>query len=248
MDGKELAYALMFETAPLISSNLFRELLLPSDNAMIEGSGSNKLLATSLRCLILLGDVMTLCLPSPEEKTAADLTKHTAKAKETSQATEWTTLLEGLWQWYSSRPREMQPLVEIDDDDNNNNRETTFPTILFTASVGISVNMSYHAAMFLLLSHWPSNIVLLDCFNSIGADPAQMSPTEHAHRVCGIAINSDPEHTKCWDPSMIASFALAARVSTLPSQRSEILSCLNIVRMAGWRVDGLVRRLRDGWT
>lgn len=213
---------------------------------MIQGSDRNKLLATSLRCLILLGDVMTLCLPTPEDKATADLTKHTARAKEAaSQTTEWTTLLEGLWRWYSSRPTEMQALVEIGD--SHEGEEAVFPTILFTASVGISVNMSYHAAMFLLLTHWPSSIFLVDCFNSIGADPAQMSATGHARRVCGIAINSDPEHTKCWDPCMIASFALAARSTTLPSQRNEILSCLNQVRMAGWRIDGLVRRLRDGW-
>lgn len=103
--------------------------------------------------------------------------------------------------------------------------------------------MTYHAAMLLLLNHWPSNGLLVS-----GVEQDQVSPLWHARRVCGIALNSDPEHTKCWDPCMIAAFAFAARFITTAHQRNELLACLNQARMAGWRLDGLVRRLREEWT
>lgn len=239
---KEIAQALMFETAPSISSDLFRELLLPSDNAMIEHVDSSKILSTSLHCLALLGDVMTLCL-APSDKNDMSSGRRPHRERDILRPDEWTALLSQLWEWYKTRPVQMQSLAEI-----NHDHEASFPTILLATPVGISVNMSYHAAMFLLLSHWPADMPLEDCFNVVEIDQAQMSPGYHVRRVCGIALNSDPEHTKCWDPCAIAAFSLAARSITLSSQRNEILSCFDQVRKAGWRIDGLVRRLQNEWT
>lgn len=202
----------------------------------------NGILATSLRCLALLGDVMTLCLASPEEDGRPVSRARPTRANKTSQPIEWTSLLKELWKWYSSRPMDIQALIEIEGS------EATFPTVLFTSPTGIAVNMIYHSAMLLLLSHWPPNIMLVDWSTKAGADQAQMSPLWHASRVCGIALKSDPEHTKCWDPCMIAAFSVAARLTTNSNQRNDILTCLNQVRTAGWRVDGLVKRLREEWT
>jgi hypothetical protein len=232
----------MYKTAPSISSDLLRELLVPSDQLMTDLNDSNGILATSLRCLALLGDVMTLCLPSPEEGDTPLSSARRARANETSRPIEWTALLEGLWKWYSRRPTDFQALIEFE------NHEATFPTILFTSAAGVSVNMIYHTAMLLLLTHWPPSIMLVDCFTKAGADHAQISPHWHARRVCGIALNSDPEHTRCWDPCMIAAFSLAARLTRNPNQRNDIFGCLNSVRTAGWRVDGLVRKLHEEWT
>ncbi|KEF63232.1 uncharacterized protein A1O9_01209 [Exophiala aquamarina CBS 119918] len=223
-------------------SDLLRELLVPSDDLIADVNDSNGIMRTSLHCLALLGDVMTLCLPLSEEEDSLVPPSQSTREKEKSRLTDWTHLLDQLWKWHSSRPTEVQALIEIDD------HEATFPTILFTSSAGIFVNMTYHAAMLLLLDHWPSNNLLVPFSSKAGVVETQVSPLWHARRVCGIALNSDPEHSKCWDPCMIAEFALAARLTPNPNQRNELLVCLDKVRMAGWRVDGLVRRLREEWS
>jgi len=234
----------MYGTAPSVSSDLLRELLVPSDDLIADTNGAYGIMRHSLHCMALLGDVMTLCLPSREDDGLAEgaSTTKPARSKGSSQLTNWTALLDQLWKWYSTRPVEAHALMEIEGI------EATFPTIIFTSPAGIFVNMIYHAAMLLLLNHWPSNDLLVNFCSKAGVGGDQLSPTWHARRVCGIALNSDPEHTKCWDPCMIAAFALAARTATSAHQRNELLACLNQVRMAGWRIDGLVRRLREEWT
>ncbi|EXJ77779.1 hypothetical protein A1O3_10008, partial [Capronia epimyces CBS 606.96] len=153
----------------------------------------------------------------------------------------WKVLLEKLWKWHTRRPTEIHALVDAED------REASFPTIIFTSSAGVSANITYHTSMLLLFSHQPCAISPVDWHSMTGADEAQMSPLWHARRVCGIALNSDPEHTKCWDPCLIAAFTLAAQQMTHPAQQTDLLACLDRVRAAGWHIDGLVRKLREHW-
>ncbi len=103
--------------------------------------------------------------------------------------------------------------------------------------------------MFLLLRHQPQTATLSPDRHSGTTDEVgvRTSSLWHARRVCGIAVSSDPHHTRCWDPSMIAAFALTARLMTHPSQQKELLACLQHVKASGWRVDGLVRSLREEW-
>jgi hypothetical protein len=231
----------MYETAPTISSDLLREISVPLSTYAPEPNGFHRVLVTCLRCLALLSDVMSLCLQLPaQEAMPAEIALSAPTG--TSRAEKWKALLEELWECQTTRLTEVQALMEAEDDG-----EATFPAVLFTSAAGISANITYHTAMLLLLDHQPRTISLTDWHSKTGADVAQTSPFWHARRVCGIALNSDPEHTKCWDPCMIAAFSLAARRMTHPAQQNNLLACLDGVRAAGWRIDGLVRRLREEW-
>lgn len=235
--------------------------LIPSPPTTYEASvdQSQKILDFSLYCLKLLTSVMTLCLPIPEVADSDATPSQDAVSTLTSgvsRVARWKQLIDGLQIWRRNRPPELQPLIEVEEGHN----ASTFPTVIFPTGAGISANTLYHTAMLLLLSNKPQSISLAEWQqqqqqhgNSVLDDAAaatahmSLSPLWHARRVCGIALNSDPEHTHCWDPCMIAAFSLAARRMTHPSQQHEVLACLGRVKMAGWHVDGLVKRLRDEW-
>jgi hypothetical protein len=232
----------MNQTAPVMISELREQALNPSRTSEVRIDQSQMILDASLCCLGLLADVMNLCLPLPEPE---DDVAHSPSAVSTlvgaSRVARWKKLLDELWAWHKNRPPELLQLMEAEG------REATFPTVVFASGAGISSNTLYHTAMLLLFSNKPQLISLTEWHQSSELEVAQTSPLWHARRVCGIATNSDPEHTQCWDPCMIAAFSFAARRMTHPSQQNDIIACLRRVKGAGWHIDGLVQKLRDEW-
>ncbi|KAI0132630.1 hypothetical protein BJ170DRAFT_614724 [Xylariales sp. AK1849] len=238
----EIAYSLMNQTAPVMVPELTHQTL--SLSKMYESSvgQTQKILDASLCCLGLLAEVMNLCHPASEAQNDA---AHSQAAVSTligaSRVARWKKLFHELWAWQVNRPPELQQLMESEG------HEAAFPTVIFTSGAGISSNTLCHTAMFLLLSNRPQSISLAEWHSKSDLDAAQLSPLWHARRVCGIALNSDPEHTHCWDPCTIAAFSLVARRMTHLSQQDDIIACLSRVKVAGWHIDGLVQKLRDEW-
>lgn len=205
---------------------------------MAEGDGSQKTGNASLHCLAFLADVMHLCLQPADQDS-----NHTPVQTRPhgSRAERWKYLLNELKTWHNNRPSELQELAELEG------KNTSFPTVIYTSRAGISTNILYHVTMFLLLRHRPRTIQLHEEHNRTEAMATHLSPLWHARRVCGIALNLNAQHSQCWDPCMIAAFTLTARGMTHPAQQVEILECLNRVKASGWRIDNLVRNLRDEW-
>lgn len=226
----------MNHTASTVISQLRYQIIARSQGAGVDQS--EKVLNASLFCLGLLCDVMSFCLPTTEAEKEGALSQ--AMTSGASRTERWKTLLDEVLTWQKSRPQELQPLLEAEA------REAAFPTILFAGGAGIYANVLYHTALFLLLSSRP-RLLPPAAAAPHGEPAAHVSPLWHARRVCGIAMGSDPEHTRCWDPCMIAAFSLVARRMSHSSQQAEIVACLHRVRAAGWHVDGLVQRLRDEW-
>ncbi|KAF3064633.1 hypothetical protein GL218_01433 [Daldinia childiae] len=185
---------------------------------------------------------MNICLPISEaEDYVASFEAVVLPLVGASRVAKWKELIDELRKWQMNRPPELEQLMEVEG------REATFPVVIYAGGAGILSNALYHTAMLLLLSNRPQSISLAELYRSSELDVAQMSPLWHARRVCGIALNSEPEHTHCWDPCMIAAFALAARRMTHPAQQNDIVACLGRVKAAGWHIDSLVQRLRDEW-
>lgn len=239
----------MNQTAPTAISGTIRLILSPPKSPETSNDQRQNAHDASLNCLGLLADVMNLCLPpqAPEDHTAASQPTLSTPVS-VSRATLWKDLLHELCTWSTTRPPELQPLTETEA------RDAAFPTVIFASGAGISSNTLYHTAMHLLLTNKPQQSISPtepglrgNLEPELDADKARLSPLWHARRVCGIALHSEPEHTKCWDPCMIAAFALVARRMTHMSQQDDVLACLGRIKVAGWNVDGLVRRLRDEW-
>ncbi|CAM1507956.1 Fc.00g048040.m01.CDS01 [Cosmosporella sp. VM-42] len=238
MSRLEIAYSLMHEIAPAVGSEILRERLPSSEEIEGEVYGFQKSLNSSLSCLALLSDAMSLCLRPSDEDHALSLPQ---PEPHESRANRWKHLFNELGSWHRDRPSELQELAELEGTG------TSFPTILFTSRVGVSANVTYHVAMFLLMRHRPRTVLPQVEPNEMETIGKHMSPLWHARRACGIAMSSDPEHTQCWDPCMIAAFTLMARGMTHPAQQMELLLCLHRVMSSGWRVDNLIRSLRDEW-
>ncbi|KAI3335518.1 hypothetical protein F4824DRAFT_146808 [Ustulina deusta] len=233
----EIAYCLMNQRAPVWIPALAHQIQTQSEMNDTGGNRSQQILNASIRCLKLLVDVMNFSFPLP----AAD--DHTERSNTTdpSRVEKWKKLAGGLRAWHSNRPQGLEPLVEVD------NSENAFPTVIFTSGAGISSNTLYHTAMLLLLSNKPDLVSLDEEVRNEGMDVAQMSSHWHINRICGIAINSEPEDTNCWDPAMIAAFSLAAKRMKHSSQRNDIITCLDRLKAAGWHIDGLTNRLHGEW-
>ncbi|TRX94304.1 hypothetical protein FHL15_004771 [Xylaria flabelliformis] len=199
---------------------------------------SQEILGASLQCLKLLIDAMSFSFPMTQ---ACDKTT-TPIVSGASRFEKWKELVERLYEWHTGRPADLKPLVELE------NPEDTFPTVIFTNGAGISSNIVYHAAMFLLLSNKPQLVSLDEQGRNLGIDATQILSHWHAYRICGIAINSEPDYTNCWDPVMIAVFSLVARRMTHRSQQNAILNCFSRLKATGWRTDSLVDKLQGEWT
>ncbi|KAI1661751.1 hypothetical protein F4813DRAFT_172051 [Daldinia decipiens] len=238
----EIAYYLINQTSPNRITEYIHQLLRLTKKHIDTDSQSYEVLYASLHCLDLLIDVMNICLPISEaEDYVASSEAVVSPLVGASRVAKWKELLNELRQWKMNRPPGLKQLIEVDC------REATFPVVIFAGGAGILSNTLYHTAMVLLLGNRPQSISLAELNSNSELEVPQMSPLWHARRVCGIALNSEPEHTHCWDPCMIAAFALVARRMTHPAQQNDIVACLSRVKAAGWHIDSLVQRLRDEW-
>lgn len=224
----------MNQTTPLWIPQLARQIQTQEETNGTGGRTSQQVLDASLQCLELLVDAMTFSFPAPE---ASD----DAAPSGTYDADSWKPLIDRLRAWHKNRPSSLEPLIETEYPG------AVFPTVVFATGAGISANTLYHVAMLLLLRDKPRATRL----DEQGSDPelglVQMSPDWHALRICGIAVNSEPESTICWDPAMIAAFSLAALQMTQRSQQNDILICLRRLKSTGWHVDNLIKKLRGEW-
>ncbi|KAH8660274.1 hypothetical protein BX600DRAFT_513893 [Xylariales sp. PMI_506] len=235
----EIAYCLIKETGPAMDTDFLRDTIMSRSATQVTPAAQSSLDA-SICCLALLADVMKLVLPPSErEETSNKPDNSTTPVAPLSE--KWKALLAELLRWYTSRPPELQTLVELEG------WEAAFPSVIFTNSAGIWANVIYHTVMLLLLNHRPRSVSMAEWQKSAAVDKGHFSPLWHARRVCGIALGTDPELTRCWDPCMIAAFSIAARRMTHPAQQRDLVACLNRVKAAGWRVDSVIQGLHEEW-
>lgn len=148
---------------------------------------------------------------------------------------QWTSILESLGSWYTSRHQNFRPMVEIDGKGGG------FPLLLFTSGAGLMANQLYHTAMLLMLQSRPR------AARVSGARAATMSALWHARRICGIALANDARES--WDPSLVASFVVAARGMTHADQHELLLGKLEEVgRLTGWKVGYYRSILTEEWS
>jgi hypothetical protein len=123
----------------------------------------------------------------------------------------WKTLVAGFERWYKHRPHDFQPIIELYPRDAPI-PEDGFPTLVFSSGATALANQLYHTGMLLLLQNKPR---FMDRPHS---QSPSMSALWHAHRVCGISLSND--RWDCWDPSLVASFLVAAKTVTHQSQHN----------------------------
>ena len=146
----------------------------------------------------------------------------------------WKSLFESLNIWYSNRPQDSKPMLEIEENDQ------LFPLILFTNDVAVLANQLYHASMLLLLQNRPRTLQ-----NEHGRS-IFMSPLWHAQRICGISLNNDSREN--WDFSLVASLYLAAKRMTYEPQQQAILRGIErIGSITGWNLNALAMQLVQEW-
>ena len=127
-------------------------------------------------------------------------------------------------------------MVEVDSKDDDG-----FPLLLFTSGAGLMANQLYHTAMLLMLQNKPRTYRI-----STRRVAEGMSALWHGRRVCGIALANDAR--ECWDPSLVASFAVAARGMTHSDQHRTLLEKLDDVgRLTGWKVGYYRKFLMEEW-
>jgi hypothetical protein len=236
----EIAYSLMHQTVANNLNGPLRHVLHPQHaeaSSTTEEVSWHGAMNASYHCLGLLADVMNL-LYHPAVIPEQNSDQQTGQGR-VQKDREWKRLYAGLSSWHKSRPAEQRPLFTNREDES-----TSFPTLLFASTAGTASNMLHHASMLLLLSNRPMAITLAELEPE---SPDKVSPLWHARQVCGIAVHSD---RRCWDPCMLAAYFLGARrlAKPTPSQRDEMLGVLEDVKVSGWNVDGLVRRLQEEWT
>ncbi|KAF4968086.1 hypothetical protein FSARC_4504 [Fusarium sarcochroum] len=149
-------------------------------------------------------------------------------------AQRWKSLSEALQMWYTSRPRDFKPMLEIDDN------EQLFPLVLFTNGAAVLANQLYHTAMLLLLQNRPRTLP------KEHGRSVYLSPLWHSQRICGISLNNDTRTS--WDFSLLASFYLAAKRMTYEPQQHAILRGIDrIGSLTGWNVNALSAQLVHEW-
>ncbi|KAJ5448488.1 hypothetical protein N7445_003309 [Penicillium cf. griseofulvum] len=149
----------------------------------------------------------------------------------------WIHVVEELQQWYRERPRDFQPMVELELDDQLAGPERSFPVVLFANGAGLFGNQLYHTAMLILLHNRPRTARIANLHS------VTMSPLWHAQRICSIALHND--RRECWDPCLLASFLVAACRMTHESQHGEIVRGFDRIRtVTGWNVTNCLQSLR----
>ncbi|KAF4982708.1 hypothetical protein FZEAL_1735 [Fusarium zealandicum] len=176
--------------------------------------------------LLLCAQVLNYCFGS-DDPTSPGLIRPTAAQK-------WKSLSEALSMWYTNRPRDFKPMLEIDDN------EQLFPLVLFTNGAAVLANQLYHTSMLLLLQNRPRTLP------KEHGRSVYMSPLWHAQRICGISLNND--NRTSWDFSLLASLYLAAKRMTYEPQQHAILRGIDRVgSLTGWNVNALSAQLVHEW-
>jgi hypothetical protein len=181
--------------------------------------------------ILLCARVLSHCFSQGQGSSSSTTTTPTTP---TSRLDTWTELFNSLSLWYSNRPHDFKPVVEL-----HHNPSGLFPVMLFTNSAAILANQLYHTAMLLMLQHRPRTI-----------RPPNASPLRHAQMVCGISLSNDcaGDNANSWDFCLVASLYLAARGMTYTAQQEAICAKLESIRAkTSWNIASLTTRLRETW-
>ncbi|KAI6379167.1 hypothetical protein MCOR25_002043 [Pyricularia grisea] len=155
-----------------------------------------------------------------------------------SPAQSWGTQTRDLQAWYDARCETFRPLLDLDMS-TSDPTAALFPTIVFSTAAAALANSIYHAAMLLLLQHKPRTIPVL----SPGS-----SSLWHARRICAIAVSNGSN--AYWDPCLLSTLYVAARVMTYVPQQARIVRCFKEAGMrTGWRAlaEWFVDELQKIW-
>ena len=151
----------------------------------------------------------------------------------------WATLVQGFEQWFTSRSQDFRAVIELYQKDGRLS-EDEFPTIVFSGGAALFANQLCHTGMLLLLQNKPRFA------GQANSNSPFTSPLWHSHRISGIAINNN--RRECWDPCLLASLLVAARMATHQSQHLAIFETLDRVgRLTGWNIAFHLSNLRNEW-
>ncbi|KAF4443837.1 Transcriptional regulatory protein pro-1 [Fusarium austroafricanum] len=202
---------------------------IPSMVSYEASSPLNGIYRESLKCgrepVLLCAQVLNYCF--------GDDASTSPERIRTPAAQKWKALYGALHMWYTNRPRDFKPMLEIEDNE-------LFPLILFTNGAAILANQLYHSSMLLLLQNRPRTLPKEHGRN------VYLSPLWHAQHICGISLNNDTRNS--WDFTLLASFYLAAKRMTYEPQQHAILHGIGrIGSLTGWNVNTLSAQLVHEW-
>ncbi|VUC24947.1 unnamed protein product [Clonostachys rosea] len=156
----------------------------------------------AMNCLKLLSEVMDLCLPAPYTKADRLSDESSYSANDPIFASRWNKLLRKLLAWEKARPVELEEILMIDGSEN------TLPQIIYSGGGGISTNILYHTAMFLLLNKKPQSIGGSERDQNAVEDEEYMNPLFHLRWVGGISLHCEVRDSHFWDPCTLAAMSV----------------------------------------
>ncbi|CAI6061786.1 unnamed protein product [Clonostachys chloroleuca] len=187
-------------------------------------------LTASMNCLKLLSEAMELCLPTPYTKPDRSSDASAYSSMNTIFASRWNKLLRKLLAWEKARP------VELEEVHTIGSSEKTLPKIIYSGGGGISTNILYRTAMFLLLSKKPGSASGSEQGHNAIKDEEHMHPLFHLRWVCGIALHCEANDSHCWDPCTIAAISILIPHITGLIQPTDMTGIKNSIKSSGWPV------------
>ncbi|CAH0056142.1 unnamed protein product [Clonostachys solani] len=182
----------------------------------------------SMTCLKLLSEVMKLCLPAPYTRANWSSDESAQSSENTVFVSRWNKLLRKLLAWEKARPVELEEIFTLDSSKN------TLPKIIYSGGGGISTNILYHTAMFLLLNRKPESARDSERGQNTNGDEEHMHPRFHLRWVCGIALHCEAGDSHCWDPCTIAAMSILTPHITALIQPIDMASIKNSIKSSGW--------------
>jgi hypothetical protein len=185
-------------------------------------------LNASMNCFKLLSEVMELCLPAPYTRADRSTDKNAYSFENTIFASRWNNLLRKLLAWEKARPVELEEAYIVGSSEN------TLPKIIYSGGGGISTNILYRTAMFLLLSKKPESASSFERGPNASPDDEHMYPLYHLRFVCGIALHCEAGDSHCWDPCTIAAISVLMPHITGLIQPTDMAGIKHSIKSSGW--------------
>ncbi|CAG9989450.1 unnamed protein product [Clonostachys byssicola] len=182
----------------------------------------------SMKCLKLLSEVMELCLPTSYTRADRSSDENVHSFENTIFASRWNKLLRKLLAWEKARPVELEEVYIAGSSEN------TLPKIIYGGGGGISTNILYRTAMFLLLSKKPESASSFERDPNASPDAEHIYPLFHLRWVCGIALHCEAGDSHCWDPCTIAAMSILMPHITGLIQPTDMTGIKNSIRSSGW--------------
>lgn len=153
------------------------------------------------------------------------------RAESEAYGTRWQRLFDDIEEWFSTRPKEMLPVMAMSAKDCG----SPFPTILYTNAAAISGNQFAHTAAIMMLQRKPREIILGKIRSILW----------HARQICGIALSND--HHGAWT-NTVQPIWIAGRLMSHPQEHDVIIRLLErIERETGWATQWRIDDLMEHW-